>query len=247
MSEQIEFPLVSFVLPAYNESRLIRNTLERLDLNFARNGYSYEILVVDDGSVDSTCSRALLYSLSNKNVKVITYKKNLGKGYAINAGFRKAKGSAVIFFDSDADVEAKQIDVFLSALQTGDIIIGSKWHPDSEVNMLLLRRILSRTFNIVTRLLTGLTISDTQTGIKAVKREAFLDIFDQLCVKRYAFDIELLVLAKIYGLKVIEVPVKLKIDKPFSIRAIWCMFIDLLGIAYRLRIKNWYRRFASQN
>jgi hypothetical protein len=89
-------------------------------------------------------------------------------------------------------------------------------------------------------------VNDTQTGIKAVKRDAFLNVFNQLCVKRYAFDVELLVLAKIYGLKVTEVPVKLMINEPFKLKEAWHMFMDLLGIAYRLRIKKWYQRGISQ-
>ena len=246
MSDQLGFPFVSFVLPAYNESRLIENTLERLNLNFKNNGFPYEILVVDDGSVDTTRSKAILYSLSNRNVKVISHEKNFGKGYAVNTGFKKAKGSAVIFFDSDADIEAEQINIFLSALRTRDIVIGSKWHPDSEVDMPLLRKVFSRVFNVTARLLTGLKITDTQTGIKAVKRDAFLDIFSHLCVKRYAFDVELLVLAKIYGLKVTEVPVKLRIKKVFSVKESWHMLLDLLGIAYRLRITKWYQSEVSK-
>ena len=242
MSDQFGSPFVSFVLPAYNESSLIENTLERIDLNFKNNGFPYEILVVDDGSEDSTRSKAMLYSVSNRNVKVLYHEKNFGKGYAVNTGFKKAKGNAVIFFDSDSDIRADQINVFLRALKNKEIVIGSKWHPNSKVEISLLRKIFSRVFNAAARLLTGLKIRDTQTGIKAVRREAFLDVFTRLCVKRYAYDVELLVLAKIYGLKVAEVPVKLKIKKVFSVRECWHMLLDLLGIAYRLRIIKWYQR-----
>jgi len=245
LSEPFGIPSVSFVLPAYNESSMIENTLQRLDLNFRNNGFPYEILVVDDGSVDTTRSKAIFYSFSNRNVKVIGYKKNFGKGYAVNTGFKKAKGRAVIFFDSDLDIEPAQISVFLRGLKNREIVIGSKWHPDSEVEMSLLRKLFSRTFNVLARLLTGLKISDTQTGIKAVKRESFLNIFGHLCVKRYAYDVELLVLAKIFGLRVAEIPVKLKIKKVFSLRESWHMLIDLLGIAYRLRITKWYQREIS--
>jgi len=95
-------------------------------------------------------------------------------------------------------------------------------------------------------LLTGLKVSDTQSGIKAVKREAFYEVFRRLSVKRYAFDVELLVLAKLFSMKVVELPVKLKLPKLFSFREAWCMLSDLLGIAYRLRVKKWYqRKFAE--
>jgi glycosyltransferase involved in cell wall biosynthesis len=242
VSEQLHVPLVSFVLPAYNEGRLIENTLQRLNNNFENNGLPFEIVVVDDGSIDNTRSRAICYSLDNKKVKVIGYKKNIGKGFAINTGFRIAKGDAVILFDSDSDIDTKQIQRFIDPLKEGDIVIGSKWHPDSMVNIPVARRLLSYGFNVLARLLTGVPVKDTQTGLKALRREAFQSIFSRLCVKRYAFDVELLVLAKIYGLKIIEVPVNLNITEPFSLRNIWRMFIDLLGIAYRLRIRKWYQR-----
>ena len=105
-----------------------------------------------------------------------------------------------------------------------------------------MRRLLSHGFNILAKLLTGVPVKDTQTGIKALRRDAFQNIFSRLCVKRYAFDVELLVLAKIYNLKIVEVPVNLNIDEPFNLQNILHMFLDLLGITYRLRIKKWYQR-----
>ncbi len=242
MTEQLYAPLVSFVLPAYNEGQLIEITLERLNNNFENNGLPFEIVVVDDGSIDNTRSKAICYSLDNQKVKVIGYKKNIGKGFAINTGFRNAKGDAVVLFDSDSDIDPKQIQRFIEPLKECDIVIGSKWHPDSVVQIPAMRRLLSHGFNILAKLLTGVPVKDTQTGIKALRRDAFQNIFSRLCVKRYAFDVELLVLAKIYNLKIVEVPVNLNIDEPFNLQNILHMFIDLLGITYRLRIKKWYQR-----
>jgi glycosyltransferase involved in cell wall biosynthesis len=242
LTEQLYAPLISFVLPAYNEGKLIENTLERLNNNFENNGLPYEIVVVDDGSVDNTRSKAICYSLDNQKVKVIGYKKNIGKGFAINTGFRNSRGDAVVLFDSDLDIDPKQIQRFIEPLKDCDIVIGSKWHPDSNVKIPALRRLLSHGFNLLAKLLTGVPVKDTQTGIKALRRDAFQNVFSRLCVKRYAFDVELLVLAKIYNLKIVEVPVNLNINEPFSPRNIWRMFIDLLGITYRLRVKKWYQR-----
>jgi hypothetical protein len=90
-------------------------------------------------------------------------------------------------------------------------------------------------------------VSDTQAGIKAVRREAFCEVFRRLSVKRYAFDVELLVLARVFGLRVVELPVKLKLSSRFSFREIWRMFLDLLGIAYRLRVKRWYQRGIAED
>ena len=247
MIERITSPFVTFVLPAYNESKMIENTLVSLNANFENTGLLYEIVVVDDGSVDDTRSKVMVFGQTNGNVNVISYGKNVGKGFAIKIGFRKAKGAAIIFLDSDSDIDTRQVKRFLDSLRTADIVIGSKRHPNSIVSVPLIRRLFSSSFNFLVQLLTGIRVGDTQTGIKAIKREAFLEIFDQLCVKRYAYDVELLVLAKIYGLKVSEVPVNLCINENFSLKESWHMLIDLLGITYRLRIRKWYQRGAPQH
>jgi len=139
-------------------------------------------------------------------------------------------------------VDAGQVERYVDALKDADIVVGSKWHRDSVVEVSFVRKLLSRGFNVLVRLLTGVGVSDTQTGIKAVRREAFCEVFRRLSVKRYAFDVELLVLARVFGLRVVELPVRLKLNGRFSFREIWRMFVDLLGITYRLRIKKWYQR-----
>jgi len=235
-------PFVSFVLPAYNEGEFIERALERLDSSVNGGGLRYEVVVVDDGSVDDTRLKVLNYAARRWNVRVFGYDRNVGKGFAVKTGFWKAVGDAVVFVDSDSDVDAGQVERYVDALKDADIVVGSKWHRDSVVEMSFVRRLLSRGFNVLVRLLTGVRVSDTQTGIKAVRREAFCEVFRRLSVKRYAFDVELLVLARVFGLRVVELPVRLKLNGRFSFREIWRMFVDLLGITYRLRIKKWYQR-----
>ena len=104
------------------------------------------------------------------------------------------------------------------------------------------RRLLSETFNWLVRILTGVPLKDTQSGLKAMKKSAFLNIFPKLAVKRYAFDVELLAVAHLHGLKVVEMPVTIKLNASFKFTDMWHMFVDLLGIAYRLRIVHWYQR-----
>ncbi len=241
MSEVKEYIAVSFVLPAYNEGGYIENTLERLDSTANGNDLHYEVVVVDDGSIDDTRIKAMHYALKNGHVRVIGYDNNLGKGFAVKTGFWVALGNAVVFMDSDMDIGFEQIHRYVSALRLGDIVIGSKWHKDSVVLVPLVRRFLGRSFNVLVKLLTGIRVVDSQTGIKAVRREAFEKVFKSMSVKRYAFDVELLVVAKVFGLRVVELPVRLTISNGFRVSEIWRMFLDLLGIAYRLRIKKWYQ------
>lgn len=245
MVEKLSEPVVSFVLPSYNEGKFIEGVLERLDSTVNGHGFRYEVVVVDDGSVDDTRLRALKYAVKNGHVRVVGYGRNVGKGFAVKTGFWRAVGDVVVFVDSDLDVDVGQVRRYVDALRFGDFVVGSKWHRDSVVEVCFVRKVLSRGFNVLVRLLTGVRVGDTQAGIKAVRREAFCEVFRRLSVKRYAFDVELLVLARVLSLRVVELPVRLKLSSRFSLGEVWRMFVDLLGIAYRLRVKKWYQRGIS--
>jgi glycosyltransferase involved in cell wall biosynthesis len=233
---------LSLVLPAYNEGDSIEIFLDVLDRAVKDTKLRYEIVVVDDGSTDSTRLNATRYAGRNGHVRVISYDRNVGKGHAVKTGFMQATGDAVVFVDSDLEIDLDTISGYVGALRRGDIVIASKWHPESVVEMPLIRRILSHSFNVLVRLMTGANLRDTQAGLKAMKRSAFKDIFPRLSVKRYAFDVELLTVANLYGLKVVGMPVNLQMRALFSLSEAWKMFLDLLGITYRLRVLRWYQR-----
>ncbi len=233
-------PKLSVVMPAYNNGHIVEEAIRRVDGAVRRLGIGYELIVVDDGSVDDTRRKAVEYANCNGHVKVVGYERNMGKGYAIKTGFAHARGEYVVFMDSDADIDPTQISRYVKALKSGDIAIASKWHPKSRVKVPLMRKLLSRGFNVLVRLLTGIRLKDTQTGLKAVRRKALEAVFSRMAVKRYAFDVELLTLANIKNLKVVELPVKVQMNSSFSVREIWRMFLDLLGITYRLRVLKQY-------
>ena len=233
---------LSFVVPAYNEEEFIEDTLGELDSVIQDENLPYEILVINDGSLDKTLANATRYAKKNGHVKVVSYTKNVGKGFAVRTGFLQASGDIVIFTDSDLEIDLSTILRYLEALKDSDIVIASKSHTDSHVSVPLSRRILSHTFNSLVRVLTGVPLKDTQSGLKAMRKSAFIDIFPRLAVKRYAFDVELLAVANLYGLKVVEMPVNIKLDAKFKPKEMWRMFLDLVGIAYRLRITHWYQR-----
>lgn len=233
-------PVVSLVLPAYNEGDTIEEVVERVDRVIRGTGVEYELIVVDDGSVDDTQRKAVNCANNNRHMKVIGYRKNMGKGCAIKAGFEYATGDIVVFMDSDLDIEPSQVSRYIEALKYGDVIIASKWHPKSSVEMPLMRKFLSHTYNALVRLLIGITVRDTQTGLKAVRRNPLERVFSKLAVKRYAFDAELLAVANLYGLKVVELPVNIQMRGSFNLKDVGRMLIDLLGITYRLRIRKSY-------
>ncbi len=233
---------LSFVIPAYNEEDFIEDTLGTIDAIIKGKNLPYEIVVVDDGSRDDTLVKARRYAGRNGHVKVLSYNKNLGKGYAVKTGFMQTSGNVVIFTDGDMEIDLRTISEYLDALNYGDIVIASKRHRDSRVEVPVSRRVLSVVFNGFVRFLTGVPLKDTQSGLKAMRKSAFVDVFPRLAVKRYAFDVELLAVANLYGLKVVEMPVTIKLDAAFKPRNMMHMFLDLLGIAYRLRVIHYYQR-----
>jgi len=233
---------LSFVIPAYNEEVFIEDTLGTLDFAIKDERFHYEIVVVDDGSKDRTFTKALKYSKRNSHVKVIRCARNEGKGFAIKTGVLGSTGDVVIFVDGDMEIDLNTLSKYVEALENADIVIATKWHPSSSVSMPLSRKMLSRTFNVLVRILIGFNLKDTQVGLKVMKRSAVDKIFPRLAVKRYAFDVELLTIAHLYGLKIVELPVNLKLSSSFKSKDAWRMFVDLLGIAYRLRIIQWYQR-----
>ena len=238
---------LSFVIPAYNEEVFIQDTLGTLDDVIRERTLQYEVVVVDDGSQDKTFLKAIQYAQRNGHVKVIRYPKNAGKGYAIKTGALKSNGDALIFIDGDMEIDLKTISAYVEKLKDADLVIATKWHRDSTVSMPFHRKLLSRTFNTLVKLLIGFNLNDTQVGLKVMKRSAVDKIFPTLAVKRYAFDVELLALAHLYGLKIVEMPVTLKIASSFKFKEAWRMLVDLLGITYRLRVIRWYQQQISHN
>jgi len=235
-------PELSLVMPAYNEEDNIELVIEKADNMARRLGLTYELIVVDDGSVDNTRKIAANCAKFNGHVKVVGYKNNVGKGFALRTGFYHAVGDMVVLMDSDSEIDLRQVTHYVEALKDSDIVVASKWHPLSTVDIPLFRRILSHGFNVLVKLLTGIRLSDTQTGLKAIRRKAFINVFPRLTVKRFAFDVELLALANLLGLRVAELPINIRMDSLFGSKDVWRMLMDLFGITYRLRVLRWYQR-----
>jgi dolichyl-phosphate beta-glucosyltransferase len=233
---------LSFVVPAYNEEESIEAVLIALCEVAKPEELEYEIVVVNDGSKDKTLSKALKYANQNSQVTVVSYRKNEGKGYAIKTGFSKAIGDIVVFADSDMEIDLETISKYVDALKKSDVVIASKWHPDSQIQMSMMRKLLSHSFNVFVRLLIGVNLKDTQVGLKVIKKSVFEDVFAQLTINRYAFDVEMLAVAKLLGLRIVEMPVKLNLNAGFRSREVLRMLIDLFSIAYKLKVRRVYKR-----
>jgi dolichol-phosphate mannosyltransferase len=238
-------PNLSVVLPAYNEEETISLVIERTDSAAKKTGLRYELLVVDDGSDDDTRQEVLRSSKINGSVRLVGYADNLGKGVALTRGFFNSLGNLIVFLDADTDVEPEGVVGFVDALKDADLVIASKRHPKSKIETHFSRKLLSYGFNVIVRLLVGMDIKDTQTGLKAVRKSALQQVFPLLSVKRYAFDVELIAVSKLLNLRIVELPVKLRLTKGFKIKEILRMLLDVLGIAYRLRIAKYYQRHKA--
>src|SRR3989304_3252119 len=204
---------LSVVVPAYNKDTEVFEVISSFVDQLKKLAYDWEIIVVDDASRDQTLREAVRSKKFNGNsdrIKIFSYNLNQGKGFALYFGFKKSIGDIVVFADSDLDLPAKNIPVVLDYLQksTSSLAIGSKRHPLSQVKYPILRRILSKIYQIIIRVLFNLNVTDTQVGIKVFRREVLEACFPRIVVKQFAFDLELLVVAKLLGYnRIVEVSI----------------------------------------
>jgi len=234
---------VSIVVPAYNEEQHIKKFIEETVRVMDRLGFNYEIVIVDDGSIDGTREEAQL-ATRNSHVRVVGYDRNIGKGYALKYGFKYTSGDVIAFIDGDSEISSKQIMQYIKAVERGDLLIASKWHPESCTEIPIIRRFLSHGFHLLVNLSTRLRVSDTQSGMKVFKRRVLDKILPKLVFTQFAFDVELLTVANLYGYKIVELPVSIQmrgnIELKKLFKMLFTMLIELIGIVYRLRISKKY-------
>ena len=239
-------PLLTVVCPAFNEAGTIHGSIQTLASYLDSLGTDYEIVVVSDGSTDATRQEATRDQ--GPHVRVIEYERNMGKGYALRTGSRAARGEWIAWFDADLDIRPEALGRFLEVARRDglDIVIGSKRHPESEVDYPRKRRCYSWLYQQLIRALFQLSVRDTQVGIKLFRREALAAVLPVVLVKRYAFDLEVLAVAQRFGFRNIrEQPVELLYrftGTSIDWRAIMNALVDTLAIFYRLRILRFYDR-----
>ncbi len=214
---------LSVVVPAFNESRRILPSLERIFSYLEAQPYDYEVLVVDDGSTDATAAVVRERFGQRAMLRVLSYTPNRGKGYAVRFGVLQARGDWVLLTDADLSTPIEELPKLTAALEQGfDLAIGSRALPGSEVRKRqnLLRERAGKLFNWWVRLVVGLPFHDTQCGFKLFQRERLAPVWEQLSVERFAFDVELLAVALALGRKVAEVPV-IWMNVPDSTVSLW--------------------------
>ncbi len=243
-----ESSLLSVIVPAYNCPSL-KNDLLKLDTYLSHKLKTpYEVICVVDGLKDKrdrTLKLAKLADKTKNKIKVLSYKENRGKGYAIRFGMANAKGGVIAFIDSGGDLSASGIGMALEHLKwyKADIVIGSKRHHASKVNYPWQRKVLSFFVQRATRFFFGLNVSDTQTGLKVFRRKVLVKILPRLLVKRWAFDLEMLAVANRLGFtRIYESPVEINhnFSSNVGLRSVQNFITDYLAIIYRIYFLHYY-------
>ena len=246
---------ISVILPAYNKGQVLFGALQNILNQLKLETYNFEIIVVNDGSIDNTQKEAREFKKFNglsHTIRVYNFRQNFGKGAALAAGFSKSTGDLIIFADADLDLPAKNIRVGLAYLDqtNADIAIGSKRHSKSSVSYPAIRRFYSWCYQTLIRFLFNLDITDTQVGIKIFRREVLEKVIPKIVVKAFAFDLELLVVARTLGFsKICEFPIELMhgLGSTINLRAVRNVLVDTLGIFYRKAVLRYYEEKPTQH
>jgi dolichyl-phosphate beta-glucosyltransferase len=230
---------LSVVIPAFNEVTRILPTLERIFVHMDQHHPDHEVLVVDDGSTDGT-ARVIEMQFGNRpRFRVLSYGGNRGKGYAVRYGAMHAEGDVVLMTDADLSTPIEEVEKMFPLLQRGyDMVIGSRALAQSDIRKRqpLYRESSGKLFNLLVRLLVLPDFHDTQCGFKLFRRDPLLPVLRRQQIDGFAFDVEMIALARGLGLKVAEVPV-VWINSPTSrvrMRAAVRAFGDLVFIRRRV-------------
>lgn len=226
---------ISVIIPAFNEEKRIKKTLETILAYLERKKYSYEIIVVNDGSTDKT--KEVILEFHNKKIRVVDNPRNCGKGYSVQQGFLAATKKWILFTDADLSTPIEELETSFRYTDTAPVIIGSRNLPMSHivVKQPLLRSTLGRIFPFFVRLLLLPDIKDSQCGFKLFRSDVAKKIAEKQRIHGFCFDVELLFLAKKYKFMIQEIPITWSNDERSKIKIIsdsFQMFVDLLRIRW---------------
>lgn len=200
-------PELSIVIPAYNEENRLPSTLKSIYKYFADQGTDFEIIIVNDGSKDNTADLVEQAALEHQRIKLINHTNNRGKGFAIKVGVLSALGDLILTTDADKSSPIEEYERLLTAIKNGaDLSIGSRAKHDRSrtVSALPYRTYIGNTFNRIVQSLLLPGIYDTQCGFKLYKKSVAHDLFSFSTIDGYAFDVEILYLAKLRNYRIEE-------------------------------------------
>ena len=211
LSQEEESPYISVVLQAYNEADRILKTLEAVKKYFSKKPHTFEVIVVSDGSKDSTEEVVRKAIEKCNNLRLVMYTPNRGKGYAVKCGMLSAKGKVRLYMDADNAIDINHLDNFLKELENGyDIVVGSVHLPGAEININYewYRRILSFIGGLIMQYTAGAGLSDVLRAFKLFTASAAETLFLRQTIERFGFDMELMMIARHLNFRIKELPVR---------------------------------------
>jgi glycosyltransferase involved in cell wall biosynthesis len=201
----------SIIIPAYNESERLTVSLPKVLEFVSTRSLQAEVIVVNDGSSDSTADVVRQFARLHPEVRLLENPGNRGKGYSVRNGMLQAQGDVMLFTDADLSSPIREATKLFEAIDRGaDVAIGSRWlRAELQTERQPWhRQLYGRLFNLALRIVLGLNYRDTQCGFKAFTRDAAHTVFPRQRVERWGFDPELLFLANKFKLRTVEVPVE---------------------------------------
>jgi dolichyl-phosphate beta-glucosyltransferase len=237
-------PYLSVIVPAYRESERIGKNLLEIENYLDSKNFSYEVLVVTDGSPDNTAEIARSFADKVKNLRVIENKENHGKGFVVRQGLLEAKGQYRVFLDADGSTAITHVDSFLPEFEKGfDVVIGSRKIEGSfvQIHQPKHREIMGEMGNWLIRIVLGLwSYPDTQCGFKMMTGEAADAVAQRMVVDRFGFDFEWIIIAKKMGFKIKQMPVRWLNEEGSTVSLTGKNgFTQVLIDLYKTRIRLW--------
>ena len=248
-------PLLSVVIPAYNEEKRIGSTLEAIDSYLAAQQYASEVLVVIDGASDGTGNVVRGYQEKMSNLRLIDNPENHGKGYVVRQGMLEAKGELRLFTDADNATPIEEVEKLLNFIKhpraadddqhVYDIVIGSIGLPESKVEKgeSGIRQLAGRMANLLIQIVVLPGIHDTQRGFKLFTAASADDIFSRLTINRWGFDIEALAVARKLKYRIKEVPIRWIHNEMSAVGA--GAYLNTLLDLLRIRIGLWSGKYRK--
>ena len=246
MSKMSNDLLLSLVIPAYNEEKRIGSSLAQIIAYFQRNGYCYELIVVDDGSTDSTVEIVKERIARMQNGRLLCARHS-GKGAAVRKGVLSAKGQYVFFTDADLSTPITEMDKFLEQLNQGyQVVIGSRKIAGAnvELHQSWLRESMGKVFTWLTNVILTKNVSDVTCGFKGFSRSVAQKVFSRQQVNDWSFDAEVLFLAQKYGYSIKEVPVRWRNDPATKVNLLRDTIFSFLGLL-KIRVNDWEGKYLK--
>jgi len=237
-------PYLSVIIPAYNEQNRLPSTLEQVLQWLKEQDFTWEIIVVDDGSTDNTVNVIKQKYPDTQHLFIHRLSVNQGKGAAVRTGMLLAKGTYRLFLDADHQIHISELSAFLPAIDANTILIGSKYLTSltTQQKVSFARRFVSRLGNILIRFLFNLPIKDTQCGFKLFPGNVAENIFRLQKLNRFSFDVEVLTLATLFQLHIKEMPIVLHANDDSRIRT----FRDSISVGIdlaKIKLNIWSRKY----